>query len=238
MGRRHTGAQLPGDLVHAGKMEGSLGERDWTLQENQWSRSKSQRHHSCTHQVGCDRERRPKQTVRCRLVGRESRSRAKGTLLAYELFSAMPSWEIFKVLLGLLLVSDDVPDAELEELEMAIFDISGAHFMAPMDRETCIELPQEDKLPEDGDAVVLLLRSMYGFRKAIANWMRDWQATLEEGGYKVGVANPALFRRSDDGSRGGVHGDDLAVVGSRRAFLFESRTDLASGVTVNVMPSC
>ena len=89
--------------------------------------------------------------------------------------------------------------------------------MAPMDREACIGLPQEDKLPEDGDAVGLLLKSMYGFRTASANWMRDWQATLEEGGNKVGDANPALFHRSDDGSRGGVHGDDFAVVGSRRA---------------------
>ena len=120
------------------------------------------------------------------------------------------------MLLGLL-VSDNVPGAEGEELEMAIFDISRAHFMAPMDRQECIELPKEDKLPEDGDAVGLLQRSMYGFRTASANWMKDWQATLEEGGYKVGVANPALFHRSEDGSRGGVHGDDFAVVGSRRA---------------------
>ena len=30
---------------------------------------------------------------------------------------------------------------------MAIFDISRAHFMAPMDREACIEFPEEDKLP-------------------------------------------------------------------------------------------
>ena len=67
-------------------------------------------------------------------------------------FSAMPPWEVFKVLLGLH-VSDNVPNAEGEELDMAIFDISGAHFLAPMDREACIELPQEDKLPEDGDAV-------------------------------------------------------------------------------------
>ena len=121
------------------------------------------------------------------------------------------------MLLGLL-VSDYVPNAEGEKLEMAIFDISRAHFTAPMDREACIQLPQEDKLPEDGDGVGLLLRSMYGFRTASANWMGDWQATLEEGGYKVGVANHALFHRSDDGGRGGVHGDDFAVVGSRRAF--------------------
>ena len=58
----------------------------------------------------------------------------------------------------------------------------------------------------------LLQRSMYGFRTASANWMKDWQATLEESGCKVGVAN-----RSEDGSRGGVHGDDFAVAGSRRA---------------------
>ena len=121
---------------------------------------------------------RPK--VRCRLVGRELRSRTKGTLLAHELFSSMHRWEIFKVLLGLF-VSDDAPDAEGEELEMVIFDISRAHFMAPMDGEACTELPQEDKLPEDGDAVGLLPRSMYGFRTASANWQRDWQATLVQG---------------------------------------------------------
>ena len=120
---------------------------------------------------------RPK--VRCSLVGRELRTRTKGTLLAHELFSAMPPWEISKVLLGLL-VSDYVPGAEGEELEMATFDISRAHFMASMDREAWIELPQEDKLPEDGDAVCLFLRSMYGFRTASANWMRDWQAAFEQ----------------------------------------------------------
>ena len=66
---------------------------------------------------------RPK--VRCRLVGRELRAKTKGTLLAHELFSAMPQWKSFKVL-GLL-VSDDVPGAEGEELEMAIFDNSRTH---------------------------------------------------------------------------------------------------------------
>ena len=100
-------------------------------------------------------------------------------------------------------VSNNVLGAEGEELEMAIFDIRRSHFMAPMDREACIELLEEDKLPEGGDAVGLL-----------QSWMKDLQATHEEGGYKVGVANPALSHRSEDGSRGGVHGDDFAVVGS------------------------
>ena len=101
---------------------------------------------------------RPK--VRWRLVGSELRAKTKGTLLAHELL--MPLWESFKVLLGLL-VSYDVPGAEGEELEMAIFDISRAQSMEPMDREACIELPWEDKLPEYGGAVGLLLRSCTGF---------------------------------------------------------------------------
>ena len=145
---------------------------------------------------------RPK--VRCRLVGRELRAKTEGTLLAHELFIAMPPWESFKVL-GLL-VGDDVPGAEGDELQMAIFDINRAHVMAPMDREACIELPQEDKLPEDGDAVGSVVQSMYGFPPASANWMRDWQA-----------ANPALFYNAEECRRGGVHGDDFVVVGSRRA---------------------
>ena len=70
--------------------------------------------------------------------------------------------------------------------------------MAPMDREACIELPQEGKLPEDGDAAGLLLRSMHGFRTASVNWMRDWQATLEQAGNKDGVANPALFYNAEE----------------------------------------
>ena len=32
-----------------------------------------------------------------------------------------------------------------------------------------------------------------GFVTASAHWQRDWQATLEQAGHKVGVANPALF---------------------------------------------
>ena len=63
----------------------------------------------------------------------------------------------------------------------------------------------------------LLVRSVYRFRTASANWQRDWKATLEQVGYKVGVANPALFYSAEEGCRGGVHGDDCAVVGSRRA---------------------
>ena len=159
----HTGAQLPGELVRKGKME----EIRWVKEIGLYkkiSRAEAKRMGIAIvpiRWVVKDKGDPNRPKVRCRLVGRELRAKTKGTLLAYKLFSAMPLWESFKVLLGLL-VCDNVPGAEGEELEMAIFDISRAYFMAPMDREACIELPQDDKLPEDGDAVSLLLRSMYG----------------------------------------------------------------------------
>ena len=45
--------------------------------------------------------------VRCRLVGQELKAKTKEALLAYELFSAMPPWEIVKCLFPML-VTDDV----------------------------------------------------------------------------------------------------------------------------------
>ena len=76
-------------------------------------------------------------------------------------------------------------------------------------------------------------------------------ASLKKVAAKLVLRILCMFHRSDDGSRGGVHGDDFALVGSRRALdrmgktlsgkysiPCESRTDLALEVTVNVMPSC
>ena len=79
--------------------------------------------------------------------------------------------------------------------------------------------------------------------------MRDWQATLEQGGYKIGVANLALFYNAEKHCRGGNQGDDIVVVGSRRALDWmatlylastpcENRTDLALATTVNATPNC
>ena len=94
-------------------------------------------------------------------------------------------------------MSDDVPAAEGKVFESST---SAEHISwRPWDREACIELPQEDMLPEDGDAVGLILRSMYWFRTASANWMRDWQVAFEQPGYTVGVANPELFYNAEEG---------------------------------------
>ena len=99
-----------------------MGERDRTLHGDEQSRSKAQRHSDCAHQVGCDRQGRPKQakgemqTCLKRAASEDERNLARARTLQCDA-------SVGEMLLGLL-VSDDVPGAEVEELEMAIFDIS------------------------------------------------------------------------------------------------------------------
>ena len=155
-----------------------------------------------------------KYNVRSRLVGKELKRKTKDQLLAHELFSPMPPWEMVKVLLGFM-VTDGFDGIDPDDLVMGCFDISRAHFMAPAERELYIELPDEAKTPEDGDVVGRLNRMMYGFRDASNGWARDWQALLKDNRYKVGRANAALFYNREMKSRGGVHGDDFYVLGPR-----------------------
>merc|ERR1711994_1003954 len=89
--------------------------------------------------------------VRSRLVGRELKAKTKEALIAHELFSAMPPWEMIKILLGLL-VTDDIPGCP-DELMLGIYDISRAHFMPKAERELYIEIPKEDLNDDDGDVV-------------------------------------------------------------------------------------
>ena len=86
-----TGAQLPGDLVHAGKMEEIRSVKEIGLYKK-ISRAEAKRRGITVVQIRwvvTDKGDPDRPKVRCRLVGRELRSRTKGTLLAHELFSAM-----------------------------------------------------------------------------------------------------------------------------------------------------
>ena len=71
--------------------------------------------------------------VRSRLVGKESRKKTKEQLLAHELFSPMPPWEMIKVLLRFL-IADDFGGIDSDDLVIGIFGISRAHFMSPAER--------------------------------------------------------------------------------------------------------
>ena len=55
-----------------------------------------------------------------------------------------------------------------------------------------------------------------------------WQATLEQGGHKIGVANSALIYNAEERCRGGVHGDDSVVFDSVEHWTGWTRPYMAS----------
>ena len=54
-------------------------------------------------------------------------------------------------------------------------DVARAYFEAPVKREICIELPEEDWEPEDGQEylVGMLNKSLYGTRDAASNFQQE-----------------------------------------------------------------
>ena len=107
-----TGLQLPAELVTKGKKE----EIDWVksikLYDKVPRRLAKERGKPIvkTRWVIVNKGDTENYNVRCRLVGQELKAKTKEALLAYELFSAMPPWEIVKCLFSML-VTDDVFEA-------------------------------------------------------------------------------------------------------------------------------
>ena len=183
---------------------------------------------------------RSKYNVRCRIVGKELKSKTREALLAHELFSATPPWEMIKVLFSLLV--SDGPHTRGEDLQIGIYDISRAHFMPKAIRELFIELPDIDQVAGE-DKVGLLRRTMYGCRDASHGWMLDWQQLLSEQGYKVGVANPSLFYNESANARGAVHGDDFIVCGPKKALdemnaMLKSKYSVRESHRMGFSPEC
>ena len=147
--------------------------------------------------------------VRSRIVGKELKAKTKEALLAHELFSATPPWEMVKALFSLLVTDVEKQD---KELVMGVFDISRAHFMPKVLRELYVEIPEEDKKPEEGD----ICRSV----EQRHVWFQRCKPCVDVGLARAsswrrlqGAANPALFYNAEECSRGAVHGDDFHVLG-------------------------
>ena len=107
-----AGTQLLAELVAQGKKE----EIDWVrsikLYDKVPRRMAKERGKQIvrTRWVIVNKGDEKKYNVRCRLVGQELKAKTKEALLAYELFSATPPWEVVKCLFSML-VTDDVFEA-------------------------------------------------------------------------------------------------------------------------------
>jgi hypothetical protein len=98
-----------------------------------------------------------------------------------------------------------------------INDVSRAFFEAPMQRNLCVELPDEVLTPEERkrDMVGFLNQSLYGTRDAAANFQTDVASFMKRQGFQRGKYNPCTYFHAGLDLACLVHGDDFATVGSR-----------------------
>ena len=88
------------------------------------------------------------------------------------IFAATPPLEAVKMQLSEV-ATVEVGQCSDDKIIM-INDVARAFFEAKMNRELCVELPEEAKDEEDvrSDMVGLLLQSLYGTRDAAANFQK------------------------------------------------------------------
>lgn len=124
-----------------------------------------------------------------------------------EVFSAMPPVESLEMLVSHWMTEQ--VDESGAALELAMWDVSRAHFFGEAQRWVYTSLPPGYEEP---GYVARLNRTMYGTQDAGRIWMETWVQELVKRDIKMGRTCPALLR--GDRVCGFCHGDDFCVVGS------------------------
>jgi len=163
---------------------------------------------------------------RSRLVVREIKKAKKEDekLDPADVFSSMPPVEGLKSLISHMMTEQKDPDGE--NLCMAVWDVSRAHFYGLAERAIYTNLPEE--LAVEG-FVAKLNKTMYGTQDAAHIWGETWVPLLESNGMDIGKSNRSVF--GDEYRKGLCHGDDFLVVASQQKLtefgkLLESKFDV------------
>ena len=154
---------------------------------------------------------------RSRLVAREIRRAGENPI-----FAPTPPLESLRTIISL--AATDVRGAKSHvrdprsdrRTQVSFIDIRRAYFCAATDpnEPTYVELPREDK--DHGDKVGLLLKHMYGTRRAADGWHCEYAGRLvDELGFTAGDASACVFFHQARNLRCSVHGDDITTVGSK-----------------------
>ena len=109
------------------------------------------------------------------------------------------------------------PDSE-RRTQISFIDIKRAYLCAKTDPDdpTYVELPPEHPWYKDGESCGLLLKHMYGTRKAGDGWHVEISATLTEKlGFTKGDASACIFRHPERSIECSIHGDDLSAQGPK-----------------------
>ena len=154
---------------------------------------------------------------RSRLVAREIRRFGEEPV-----FAPTPPLESLRTILSF--AATDLPgrpahvrDPSSEKrTQISFIDIKRAYLCAKTDPEdpTYVELPPEHPWHKDGDSCALLLKHMYGTRKAGDGWHVEISSTLiEKLGFTKGDASACIFRHPERSIECSIHGDDLSARG-------------------------
>ena len=155
---------------------------------------------------------------RSRLVAREIRRHGEDPI-----FAPTPPLESLRTILSI--AASNLPgkkphirDPESEHrTQVSFIDIKRAYLTAPTDPNdpTYVELPPEDK-DHGSDWCALLLKHMYGTRKAGDGWHVEVSGTLvDKLGFTKGCASACVFRHPSREIECSIHGDDLTATGSK-----------------------
>ena len=141
---------------------------------------------------------------RSRLVGRELNLSERP-----DLFAATPPLESLRYVVSKCASSQNGPSPH----RLMAIDVSRAYFYAKSIRPVFIEIPSEDRLPEDEGMVSRLNLSLYGTRDAAQNWSIEYTRMLEQVGFVAGKASPCNFTHRTRDLSVTVHGDDFTTTG-------------------------
>ena len=129
------------------------------------------------------------------------------------LFAATPPLEALKFLISE--AASFEKDEDLEDTVMMINGVARAFFEAPVTRDVCVDIPNEDKAEQDGDVVGILLKSLYGTRDAAMNFQKEIQKFMTGIGFTIGKYNISTYLHAKKKLNVMVHGDDFVSVGNR-----------------------
>ena len=105
---------------------------------------------------------------RSRFVAKEYNTGEDATL-----FAATPPLEALRLLVSEAATIEHDKDGKVREKGIMINDVARAYFEAEATRKVCVEIPDEDKIPNEGDVVGMLHKSLYGTRDAAMNSQKE-----------------------------------------------------------------
>ena len=129
------------------------------------------------------------------------------------LFAATPPLEALRLLVSEAATIDYNKEGKCKKKVIMINDVARAFFEAEATRQICIELPEEDKLPNERDQVGLLLKSLYGTRDAAMNFQREVRKVMSNCGFSNGRYNVSTYYNKSKDLKTMVLGDDFVTVG-------------------------